>query len=266
MRRTIAYPLVALGVVGATLAVGGPAQAHGYISDPPSRQALCKQGAVPNCGPIQYEPQSVEGAKGLRSCDGGLPQFAALSDNSKPWPAKSVGTSVTFTWSLTARHRTANWEYYIGDKQVATVDGQNAQPGETVSHTVDLSGFSGRQTVLAVWNIGDTPRAFYNCVDLDINGSGGPAPAPAPSSAPPPAKSEPPAQQEYNWEVPPPIAPEAMQHHHDAAEWAAGVDYKLGDQVSHNGVRYTCRQAHSSLSTWEPSINTLALWLPLTEG
>ncbi|MFI7597301.1 lytic polysaccharide monooxygenase [Actinoplanes sp. NPDC049681] len=257
MRRTIACSLAALGTVGTSLAVAAPAQAHGYVADPPSRQALCQQGAVPDCGPIQYEPQSVEGPKGLRTCDGGLPQFAALSDDSRQWPAKAVGTSVTFMWHMTARHRTANWEYYIGGKQVAAVDGQNAQPGEMVSHTVDLSGFSGRQTVLAVWNIGDTPNAFYNCVDVDINGTGGQASAPSPEKP----------REPYSWEVPPPIAPqEVVAHQRAADEWAAGVDYKLGDQVTHQGVRYTCRQAHTSLTTWEPSINTLALWLPLTDG
>ena len=71
----------------------------------------------------------------------------------------------------------------------------------------------------------------------------------------------------YSWEVPPPIAPQQVVAHQRAAdEWAASVDYRLGDQVSWHGVRYTCRQAHTSLPTWEPSINTLALWLPLTDG
>jgi predicted carbohydrate-binding protein with CBM5 and CBM33 domain len=104
--------------------------------------------------------QSVEGVKGLRSCDGGLPQFSVLSDESRDWPARDVGTSVTFTWVFTARHRTADWEYFIGDTRLETVDGGNEQPEAVVSHEVDLSWFSGRQTVLAVWNIGDTPFAF----------------------------------------------------------------------------------------------------------
>jgi chitin-binding protein len=51
MRRKIAYPLVALGVtVGSSLAVASPALAHGYVSTPPSRQALCASGAVADCG------------------------------------------------------------------------------------------------------------------------------------------------------------------------------------------------------------------------
>src|SRR5918998_4883077 len=96
MRRSIAYPLVALGAVASTLTVASPALAHGYVSAPPSRQALCASGAVANCGPIQFEPQSVEGPKGLRSCDGGLPQFSVLADESRNWPARAVGSTATF--------------------------------------------------------------------------------------------------------------------------------------------------------------------------
>src|SRR5438105_5064156 len=78
-----------------TLSVA-PASAHGYVSSPPSRQALCAQGTVQNCGEIQYEPQSVEGPKGLTSCSGGNARFAELDDESKGWPATTVGTSLTF--------------------------------------------------------------------------------------------------------------------------------------------------------------------------
>jgi predicted carbohydrate-binding protein with CBM5 and CBM33 domain len=186
VRRAIAYPLAALGAVMSTLAVASPALAHGYVSAPPSRQALCAAGAVADCGPIQFEPQSVEGPKGLRSCDGGLSQFSVLSDESRNWPARAVGESVTFTWVMTARHRTSNWEYFIDGRKIATVDGGNQQPDAVVTHGVDLSAFPGRQTVLAVWNIGDTANAFYSCVDLNVGGGGGPAPS-TPAGPPPPA-------------------------------------------------------------------------------
>jgi chitin-binding protein len=33
--------------------------------------------------------------------------------------------------------------------------------------------------------------------------------------------------------------------------------------VTFDGKRYECRQAHSSIRSWEPSVFTLALWLPL---
>lgn len=239
MRRHLDYPLVALAVTaGSTLAVASPALAHGYVSTPPSRQALCASGAVADCGAIQFEPQSVEGPKGLSSCDGGLDRFAVLADESRNWPARSVGSTVDFTWVMTARHRTADWQYFVDGTRVATVDGGNAQPDAVVSHSVDLSRFPGRHTVLAVWNIGDTANAFYSCVDVNVGGSAT-APAPAPTSVSP--------------------SPAAVE----SGSWAPGTSYKTGDVVTYQGERYQCRQSHTAIHTWEPSIFTLALWLPL---
>ncbi|WP_306216064.1 lytic polysaccharide monooxygenase [Actinoplanes sp. RD1] len=269
MRRSIGYPLAALGAIGSTLAVSSPALAHGYVSGPPSRQANCASGAVANCGQIQFEPQSVEGPKGLKSCDGGLSQFSVLSDESKNWPAKSVGKNVTFTWVMTARHRTSNWEYFVDGKKVATVDGGNAQPDAVVTHNVDLSAFPGRQTVLAVWNIGDTANAFYSCVDLNVGGGSSTAPAPAPS--PTPSRSSAPTTAPTA--APSSVAPSPSASSSSAptgsgsgsgssSDWAPGVAYKTGDIVTYEGKKYECRQAHSSLRSWEPSIYTLALWLP----
>ncbi|TBL26606.1 cellulose-binding protein, partial [Verrucosispora sp. SN26_14.1] len=45
--------------------------------------------------------------------------------------------------------------------------------------------------------------------------------------------------------------------------WAAGVSYRTGDVVTFEGKRYECRQGHTAINSWEPSIYTLALWLPL---
>ncbi|MBB4684226.1 lytic polysaccharide monooxygenase auxiliary activity family 9 protein [Amycolatopsis jiangsuensis] len=145
----------------------GIASAHGYINSPPSRQAQCAQGTV-DCGQIKYEPQSVEGPKGLHDCSGGNAQYAELNDDSKGWEATPTGTTASFTWTFTARHATTNYEYYIGDEKVADIDGGGQQPPETVTHEVDLSGHTGRQTVLAVWNIADTSNAFYSCIDLQV--------------------------------------------------------------------------------------------------
>ena len=270
MRRALTYPLVALGAAASTVVVASPALAHGYVSAPPSRQALCAAGAVPGCGQIQFEPQSVEGRKGLRSCHGGVGQFAALNDDTRAWPAKPVGRRVTFTWVFTARHRTSTFEYFIGGTRIATVDGRNAQPDAVVNHTLDLSRFPGRHTVLAVWNIGDTPNAFYSCVDLNVGGGGAaPSSPPAgPAKPAPPAPEKPaPGQPAPDKPAPPapdkPAPPAPEKPAPGGREWAAGVAYRAGDVVTFRGRRYSCRQGHTSLSSWEPSIYTLALWLPL---
>jgi chitin-binding protein len=276
---------MALGITASTLVVASPASAHGYVSNPPSRQALCASGAVKDCGAIQFEPQSVEGPKGLRSCNGGLGQFSVLADESRNWPAKSVGSTVSFNWVLTARHRTSTWEYFIGGTKVASIDDGNQQPNATVTHNVDLSAFPGRQRVLAVWNIGDTPMAFYNCIDLNVGGGGGdgaapgapdPEPTAAPTAAPsapaePGAPAEPTAAPtaaptgEPNPPAGPTTAPGAPPtgDGQPGTEWAPNVAYATGDIVTYNGTRFQCRQGHTSLRSWEPAIYTLALWLPL---
>lgn len=211
------------------------AHAHGFVSSPPSRQAQCAQGAV-QCGAIKYEPQSVEGPKGLTSCNGGLGQFAELNDDSKPWRSTPVGNTVSFTWTNTALHRTTGWEYYVGTTKVAGFEGNNAPPGATVTHTVNLSGFSGRQKLLAIWIIGDTPNAFYSCVDLQVG-----------AGQPPTSTTTPPAGTTTT--VPP-----------AANAWAAGATYAVGDTVTYNGKTYRCLQAHTAYDpTWTPAA-TPALW------
>ncbi|MER7456980.1 lytic polysaccharide monooxygenase [Micromonospora sp. NPDC126480] len=243
MRRRITLPLIAAGAVVSSLAVAAPAQAHGYVSGPPSRQALCAQNRVPDCGQIKWEPQSVEGPKGLRSCHAGIAHFAVLNDDSRGWPATSVGSTVTFTWTNTARHATSNWEYFIGNSRVAVFSGGGQQPPATVSHTVNLGGYSGRQKVLAVWNIADTANAFYSCVDLQIGGGGGPTPTTPPPTSPSPTPTAAPTT--------PPPAP--------GGTWTAGRSYQVGDQVTYGGATYRCRQAHTALAGWEPPY-TPALW------
>ncbi|MGC5311230.1 lytic polysaccharide monooxygenase [Micromonospora zamorensis] len=246
MRRRMTIPLVAAGAVAATLTVAAPAQAHGYVSAPPSRQALCAQGRVPDCGQIKYEPQSVEGPKGLRSCNAGISQFAVLNDDSRGWPATSVGSSLTFTWVNTARHATSNWEYWIGNTRVGVVNGNNQQPGATVSHNVNLGGFSGRQKILAVWNISDTANAFYSCIDVQIGGGSNPTPTPTPTPTTSPTPRPTPTAT--------PTTPPAP-----GGSWTTGRAYQVGDQVTYGGATYRCRQAHTAIPGWEPP-NVPALW------
>ncbi|KAJ3285687.1 hypothetical protein HK104_009371 [Borealophlyctis nickersoniae] len=168
LSNTSHLALIVAVVVTLLFAAVAPVSAHGYINSPPSRQANCKNGKLPGgCGGVEYEPQSVEAAKGSMQCSGGS-RFGALNDNSKPWPVASAGQSVTFTWTFTARHRTSTWEYFIGNTLLASFNDNGATPGDTKVHTVNMKGFTGRQTVLARWNVFDTGNAFYSCVDLNI--------------------------------------------------------------------------------------------------
>ncbi|MFC7546754.1 lytic polysaccharide monooxygenase [Plantactinospora sp. GCM10030261] len=236
MRRRTALPILTIGAVLASLLVALPAQAHGYVSNPPSRQAMCAQGRVPNCGDIVHEPQSVEAPKGSLQCNGGGSRFTVLNDNSRPWPATSVGNPVTFTWSLTARHSTSTWEYFVGSTRIAVFNDGGRQPPPTVSHAVNLGGRTGRLTVLARWNVADTAMAFYACVDLQVGPGGDPTPPP-PDPDPTP--------------TPPPLP--------GGGTWAAGTAYQIGSTVTYDGRTYRCVQAHTALSGWEPP-NVPALW------
>jgi chitinase/chitin-binding protein len=168
MPKRLWFPLLAviMVVVGLPLIVSSPAQAHGWITSPPSRQDHCAKGRTSfDCGAIKYEPQSVEGPKGSRQCSGGS-RFRIL-DSGGPWPVTSVGRSVTFQWRLTAPHRTSTWQYYVRGSLHRQFSQNNQQPPSTVSHSI--SGLpSGQYTILAVWNIADTSMAFYACVDVRV--------------------------------------------------------------------------------------------------
>lgn len=143
------------------------ASAHGWVTAPASRQQQCAAHTVA-CGDIQWEPQSVEGLKGSKLCNGGGSRFAELNDDTKGWRVANVGHTITFHWRNTAPHRTSNWQYFIGSTKVKEISGNNVQPPNDLDHTVTFPQ-SGRQKILAVWNIYDTVNAFYACIDVNIS-------------------------------------------------------------------------------------------------
>lgn len=169
--------LVSLAVATLYMAVT-PAAAHGYVTVPPSRQARCRAGEIPGCGDVQYEPQSVEAHKGSFLCNGDGVRFHQLNDDalfSDHFHTVSAGIdTLNFVWTLPAPHRTTTWDYVVitlDNVILETFNSHNTTPPEIVEHQVPLLGITGRQTVLARWNIGDTPAAFYSCVDLFIESS-----------------------------------------------------------------------------------------------
>ncbi|WP_433262852.1 lytic polysaccharide monooxygenase [Actinosynnema sp. CS-041913] len=241
LKRKLAAVLAGVGIAPFIVVVSaGSASAHGYISSPPSRQAMCAQGRVSNCGPVIYEPQSVEGRKGQQNCHAGDSRWSPLSDESKAWPATSVGNNVPFNWTITARHATTTWQYFVGGSKIAEFNDGGRQPGSSVTHNVSLGGRTGRVKVLAVWNIADTPMAFYACVDLQV-GSGGPGTT---TTTTPSTTTQP-----TTTTTTPPVG----------GTWAAGTAYSAGTQVTYGGASYRCLQSHTSLAGWEPP-NTASLW------
>ncbi|MCX4778605.1 lytic polysaccharide monooxygenase auxiliary activity family 9 protein [Streptomyces sp. NBC_01264] len=188
---------VGLGVVAALALVTAPtASSHGYTDTPISRQKLCANKTVSDCGPIQWEPQSVEGLKGFpaagpadgRICAGNHPEFAQLDDpRGGAWPATPVtsGQSYSFRWQFTANHSTTDFRYYVtkngwdstkpltraalDPQPFLTVAYNGTRPAMTTVHQGTMpSGKTGRHMILAVWTVNDTAMAFYSCSDVQF--------------------------------------------------------------------------------------------------
>ncbi|TYP79076.1 lytic polysaccharide monooxygenase [Paenibacillus methanolicus] len=182
------------------------ASAHGYVDSPASRAIQCKNGLNANCGPIIYEPQSLEGLKGFPAAgpaDGkiasaGLAGFATLDQQSATrWNKASMSSGPnTFTWKFTARHATTSYRYFITKENwnpnapltrdqlnltpFCTVNGNSQQPPATLSHSCNVPARTGYHIILAVWDIADTGNAWYNAIDVQFGASDNVAPT-APS-------------------------------------------------------------------------------------
>ncbi|WP_274558991.1 lytic polysaccharide monooxygenase auxiliary activity family 9 protein [Streptomyces spiramyceticus] len=196
MRKKTGAALIGLAVAGVSFLGTGSATSHGYTDSPISRQKLCANGTVTGCGPIQYEPQSVEGPKGFpaagpadgKICAGGNGRFAQLDDpRGGSWPATRVsgGQGYTFRWQFTARHRTTDFKYFITkngwdssrpltraaleSQPFMTVPYGGNQPPAPLSHQGTIpTQKSGKHIILAVWTVHDTANAFYACSDVQF--------------------------------------------------------------------------------------------------
>ncbi|MCX4786901.1 MULTISPECIES: lytic polysaccharide monooxygenase auxiliary activity family 9 protein [unclassified Streptomyces] len=196
MRKRASAAVVGLAIAGASVLATSSAGSHGYTDNPISRQKLCANGTVTNCGNIQWEPQSVEGPKGFpaagpadgRICSGGHGEFAQLDDpRGGSWPATKVtaGQGFSFRWQFTARHATTDFRYYITKdgwdptKPLTRAD-LESQPFMTVPYggqqppaTLTQQGTiptqkTGKHIILSVWTIADTANAFYACSDVQF--------------------------------------------------------------------------------------------------
>ena len=197
MRKKIAAAVVGIGLGGAAmLFTSGSAQGHGYSQDPTSRQAFCADGTVADCGAIQHEPQSVEGPKGFPEagpkdgaiCSAGNESFKELDDpRGGKWPTTKLqaGQNHTFSWTITARHSTTDFSYYVTkdgwdpgkpltradleSKPFLTVPMNGRKPDATWTAEGKLpEGKSGRHMIVGVWTIADTANAFYSCADVEF--------------------------------------------------------------------------------------------------
>ncbi len=75
-----------------SLLVSGGALAHGYVTEPPSRDLLCQKGVNTDCGNAAYEPQSMgESHKGFPGA--GTPpdgKLASGNNDNSEWMGASA--------------------------------------------------------------------------------------------------------------------------------------------------------------------------------
>ncbi|MDC9590149.1 lytic polysaccharide monooxygenase [Xenorhabdus sp. XENO-10] len=174
--------------------IAKPTSHHGYIDTPPSRALLCQKDINKNCGPIMYEPQSVEGPKGFpqggppdgQIASGGVGQFKQLNEQSADrWHHVIINKgSNAFKWTITARHSTTSWQFFITKpdwdpnkpltraqfdlKPFCERFDHGKSPAQNVTLNCDVPDRSGYNVILGVWTISDTDNAFYQVIDADI--------------------------------------------------------------------------------------------------
>ena len=122
--------------------VRGVGNFHGFVSNPTSRAKLCQLRVNKNCGPIMYEPQSVEGLQGFphgvnsppdgKIASGNNPIFNQLNEyGSDRWTSVEFPevnchnkTHVQFdlTWYFTATHSSDNIEIYISNEKYTSTE------------------------------------------------------------------------------------------------------------------------------------------------
>lgn len=139
-------------------------------------------------------------------CNGGGSRFEGLNTAQDGlWPHSKISGSedLNLEWTITTAHKTQSWTYYITkagskidpskpltaddfeEEPILVMDKDHDAPPSTVKHTIPKDGLanhSGYNIIYGVWAIGDTGNAFYNCVDVDIEG-GEAAEAPAESAS-----------------------------------------------------------------------------------
>ncbi len=202
--------LLVTSVFGASVAVSGTASAHGTIVSPQSRVWNCREegpetltSAACQAARAESGSQQFYDWNGIRQgnaggdhqavvpdgelCSGGDPgTFGGLNLARADWVSTPVSAGPqVFEWNNSAAHATQYYRYYITnegfDPSTPLVWSDLEEIGETEpapadfnpSHTVTLPSRTGRHIVYSVWQRSDSPEAFYACVDVAFDGSGG---------------------------------------------------------------------------------------------
>ncbi|MFM0069018.1 lytic polysaccharide monooxygenase auxiliary activity family 9 protein [Paraburkholderia aspalathi] len=196
------------------------AQAHGRLTQPPSRIVLCTQGLNPTCPVASWKANAMENGKFFPATQAGVQDAYAPEDAPNGIPPKDgeiagasnngaepvlnqqgtsrwkhipliAGSQYTFRWDYSAVHATRRWNYFItragwnpnAPLTRAQFDPQpfcsiqndarpywsaDLRPANPTLHSCKLPDRTGYHVILAVWEVADTPNAFYQVVDADF--------------------------------------------------------------------------------------------------
>ncbi|MEV0586948.1 lytic polysaccharide monooxygenase [Nonomuraea sp. NPDC050310] len=280
MRKTM-FAATAAATGALVLLPASAANAHGTMSNPPSRVYVCKnegpetpksaacKAAVAAGGTQAYydwnEVSLLEAGGRHRElipdgklCSAGREKYRGLDLQRADWPATSVRPGAfTLTYHATAPHSASNFEFYITRDgwnptmplrwsdlvHIRTFNAQN--PTTFTNWTINLPQRSGRHILYSIWQrVVGSNEAFYTCSDVDFGG-------PTPTSSPTPTPTSSPTSSPTPSPTTSPTQP--------GGTWKSGTAYRQGDRVSYNGSTYECLQPHTAIQGWEPP-NVPALW------
>ncbi|MEH0844131.1 lytic polysaccharide monooxygenase [Micromonospora sp. CPCC 205711] len=291
-RRRLALTVGAIGGVPvlASLALMGAAGAHGSMQSPVSRtyacflegpespdSAACRAAVAAGGTQALYDWNEINIADAAgrhrqlipdgRLCSANRDKYRGFDLARADWPATALpsGGSWTFAYRATAPHR-GTFELYVtragydpgqplrwADLELFHTTTDPALTDGAYRMTARLPQRTGRHLVYSIWQRSDSPEAFYTCSDVTFGGTTPTTTAPPPTTTAPPTTPPPstPPPTTTPTGTPPPTAPPA---------WQPGTAYPVGALVSYAGRTWQCRQAHTSLTGWEPP-NVPALWL-----
>jgi endoglucanase Acf2 len=244
--RTMSVAAGKTTTVGGLTWSGGNANGGGVVSPPPSS---CTTGPLLSQGRTATASSVEAGYPASYAVDGNTTTRWSSAFADPQWIQVDLGSSqnlsrVELTWEAAfgaayTIQTSANGSSWTTAATVTNGDGG--------SDTLSVSG-SARYVRVNGTTRG-TPYG-YSLFEFKVFGACGTTASPPATTAPTtmPPTTTPPTT------TPPTTTPAG-------ASWAANTAYAAGAVVTYNGVRYQCRQAHTSIAGWEPP-NVLSLWLP----
>lgn len=186
------------------------ANSHGYVYSPPSRSCLChdRSNELSNdpslCGPVRWEPQSVEGSCGFPSggppdgklASGGQSLFSNLDKPSDLWSVNFINytnsryVEQTFRWRITAVHKSVKFRVFVTNENYNATDHPLRRDDlhmeddhvcvQRVSRPAALHNVTCKfprtairpdrqQAFLAIWDVENNFNAFYQIIDFRAN-------------------------------------------------------------------------------------------------